>query len=614
MSTATPRVGWFLGTLWAAAALAAGAALALGYGFVEPPVCPCTIRTLFLVGVGLFAASRVLVFLGPSRITGWLARWWVDYLLLAAGVIWWWVDRSRESDLLLVAAAYIAGGAVLVAGRAMLSGLADGWPHRAARPFTLLTALLFLAVVLSASVLWLPVFWRGSHPVASEHPSLRYILMTHWVDCAFTATSALTGTGLATQEIGRQYTPAGQWIVAGLMQVGGLGVFCLAGVLVLRWRGLAGWGWPGHDLSPGGLRRVLGLTVALVLLVELLGAAGLWTLWDSGSDPAFRAAGEGLAPRALYSAFHSISATCGNGLTLPRDALIAYRERALLPAVVLPLMIIGLLGAPVWLDWLSALARRGSPPRTSREARWTLILVVLFIAGGAGLLTLIEQTRHQQLRFPREQTPGRLMVATAPSSTMGSDSSHSLQQARPGEALVVAASGLGGGLRTMRLDEGAVSPASQLVLCGLMFIGGGAGGAAGGVRIIMLLIVLGAVFGRGRRDQEHYMRRTARGLALRTAGTLFAGMTLLVAVTWLALVYREVDSPLACLFEAISACCNNGLTAGVTARLSVQGKVALMLAMMIGRVLPLAVLARALGDYRSSTIESSGSSALPLNN
>ena len=44
------------------------------------------------------------------------------------------------------------------------------------------------------------------------------------VDALFTATSATCVTGLIVVDTGTRFTPFGQWVILGLIQVGGLGI------------------------------------------------------------------------------------------------------------------------------------------------------------------------------------------------------------------------------------------------------------------------------------------------------------------------------------------------------------------------------------------------------
>ena len=68
-----------------------------------------------------------------------------------------------------------------------------------------------LVILLGAAMLKLPV-------------SIREGMAVTWVDALFTSTSAVCVTGLIAVDTADTFTPFGQAVVAGLIQVGGLGV------------------------------------------------------------------------------------------------------------------------------------------------------------------------------------------------------------------------------------------------------------------------------------------------------------------------------------------------------------------------------------------------------
>jgi Trk-type K+ transport system membrane component len=78
----------------------------------------------------------------------------------------------------------------------------------------------------------------------------------------------------------------------------------------------------------------------------------------------------------------------------------------------------------------------------------------------------------------------------------------------------------------------------------------------------------------------------------------------LIVVTTFVLTYRQSASPADCLFESVSACTNSGLSTNLTGQLQMEdhlsgpwqiriaGRCTIILAMMFGRVLPVAILLR----------------------
>jgi trk system potassium uptake protein TrkH len=129
-----------------------------------------------------------------------------------------------------------------------------------------------------------------------------------------------------------------------------------------------------------------------------------------------------------------------------------------------------------------------------------------------------------------------------------------------------------------------------------MLVGADAGGTAGGLRLTVLLLLLAAIRFSciSPSPSKNVCPAGGRPHAIAIAAGLAVAFALLVAATALILIYRETGSPAACLFEAVSACCNVGFSTGLTSQLSFEGRVTVILAMLIGRVIPLAFLLRSL--------------------
>src|SRR5690606_31585826 len=109
-----------------------------------------------------------------------------------------------------------------------------------------------------------------------------------WVDAVFTATSAVCITGLVSVDTATAFTRHGQWIILGLIQVGGLGVMTItyffayffAGGVSLRNQ------FALQDLlseeNLGHVGTVLGVIVGFTLLIELAGAVALHLVLSAG--------------------------------------------------------------------------------------------------------------------------------------------------------------------------------------------------------------------------------------------------------------------------------------------------------------------------------------------
>jgi Trk-type K+ transport system membrane component len=277
----------------------------------------------------------------------------------------------------------------------------------------------------------------------------------------------------------------------------------------------------------------------------------------------------------------------------------------------------------------------------------TLVGTAVLVVGAAAVVFFTESTERWQLRNPRPDTPGRLMVAEPAEGEMivfsGESASAAQQRMRtmaPGRRLAAAAfhgvSARAGGFRVARLDEKSLSPAGRAVLMGLMLVGGGLGGTAGGLSITVVLVLLGTMqvgknagesrgddIPEGGRDARPPELRDARPpelldasfpatredrlLMVRAAAGAVMGLGLVIGITALVLIYREPASVELCWFTAVSAGTNSGLAIGPTRLLSPEAQAVVVLAMILGRVIPLAMLGKHLRSCALARVENAQS-------
>jgi trk system potassium uptake protein TrkH len=173
--------------------------------------------------------------------------------------------------------------------------------------------LAFLAVIgLGTALLVLPLARTGEDPEVLMH-------------ALFTSVSAVCVTGLITVDTATYWTPFGQAVIMGLIQVGGFGIMTLATLLALLVRksiGLRGQlvaQSETHTLNLGDVRHVL-LRVAR-LMVAIEGATALvltgrfWIAYDQNPATAL-----------WHGAFHAVSSFNNAGFALYSDNLIGFAE------------------------------------------------------------------------------------------------------------------------------------------------------------------------------------------------------------------------------------------------------------------------------------------------
>lgn len=386
-----------------------------------------------------------------------------------------------------------------------------------------------------------------------------------WVDALFLSTSAVCVTGLTPVDISTVLTPHGQWVLLGLIQVGGLGVMTLtyffayfmAGGMSLRSRvGL-------QDLlsedNLGQIGMVLALIVGFTVALELTGALLIHAALAEGPM-----AGEGLP---FFALFHSISAFCnagfstlGAGLADPR----VFGEMGFL-SVVMVLIVLGGLGFPVVKSFYTYLREhlryrlkitRTVPARLSANSRIVLWTTALLLIGGALAIWVTE-----------------FLLGGGPKA--GSAGFTALFHA-------VTARTAGFNITDV---QGAM-PATAVLLVLLMFVGGSPSSTAGGIKTSTLAVAVLSLKRvlLGRHDIEACHRRFSDELANRALSIILVAAAFLALVTvGLCALHPELP-PFDLLFEAVSAVGTVGLTRGITPHLGAPAKVLLVLAMLVGRV------------------------------
>ena len=414
-------------------------------------------------------------------------------------------------------------------------------PASIAHPVRLLP-LTFLALILLGTVLLLLPFARSGH----ESPE--------FMDAFFTATSAVTVTGLTTVDTATYWSPAGQGILLALVEIGGLGIVALATVLGLFIGGRLGLRSrlvaqvDMHVVSLGEVRPLF-RRVAITMISFQSVVAVILTI-------RFRAGYFDDLPTALWhGVFHSVMAFNNAGFSLNSDNLVPYAGDGLLIIPVSVAVFAGAIGFPV----LAELFREWRTPD-----RWT-IHTRLTVWGSVGLL-ILGAIAFLAIEWSNPDTLGPLSLG------------HKLVTGI--EAGIMPRSG---GFNSF--DWGSVTPESLNIGIVMMFIGGGSASTAGGIKITTFLLLAFVILAELRGDPDVTIGRRSIGAAtIRQALTIALLAVMLVASSTLAIMlmtdFRFEDV----LFEATSAFATVGLSTGITGQMPVDGQLVLIGLMFVGRV------------------------------
>ena len=207
------------------------------------------------------------------------------------------------------------------------------WNNERLSPSQIIILGYFLLILCGTGLLMLPSTTRDG-------------LGADFGDALFTATSAITVTGLVVHDTMRYWSFFGQAVILLLIQMGGLGVISMAvAVAVLagqkigfRMRYVMQESISAPHLA--GIVRLTGFIFRTVLAVELAGAALLALRFCPDM---------GLGKGLWMALFHAVSAFCNAGFDLmgeaqPYSSLTAWREDALVCLVIAALITLGGIG------------------------------------------------------------------------------------------------------------------------------------------------------------------------------------------------------------------------------------------------------------------------------
>ena len=385
-------------------------------------------------------------------------------------------------------------------------------------------------------------------------------------EALFTATSAITVTGLSIIDIGVDLTAFGQVVLALMILTGGLGLMAITTFLqgfvmhgtALRRR--LDRGQTLDEFGVGGVGSTFRAIIITALVVILLGAL---VLYNYGFDDI-----PNRGERLWAAVFHSISAYNNAGFGLWSDSLERYHANPVVNGVVMVLIITGGLGWRVTSDLATQALRRGrSRRRLSLHSRLVLRTSFLLIGFGALGLAMTEWLNKGGV-FIEMTWSERWLTALFESITART-----------------------AGFTTIPLSLENITESGLLLLMTLMFIGASPGGTGGGIKTTTVAALMAATRStlRGRdavviRNREIADKVVLRAVGITVASLLFVlGMALLISIGS-NLNGEDPFTFLEMLFTCISAFATVGLDLGVTAELSRFGQGVLLVGMFVGRL------------------------------
>jgi trk system potassium uptake protein len=376
-----------------------------------------------------------------------------------------------------------------------------------------------------------------------------------WIQALFTATSAVTITGLSVVNVGDVYSTFGQFIIMLLVQCGGLGfmTFAILAALSLSPKlGLKQQVMAQETIGQTSLARAA-FTVKGVLIYSLffegIGTFILTLAWMQDYD---------FLDALFFAAFYSISAFNNGGFSLFPNSLMSFADQYMITFTISMLYIIGGIGFLVLMD----IKRTMSWKKLSTNSKLILSTIAGLNLFAFIIIWCIEATNPLTLASMSvgDQALNAWFHATVPRSS---------------------------GFNSIEMSN--MRDPSTLITMLLMFIGGGSLSTAGGIKVgTFIITILSVITFLRRSDELTVFKHSVPNSVTYKALSVIAITSMLIFFGFFILLVLEPNQRfIDLLFEAVSAACTVGLSRGVTGELQPFSLIILMCLMFAGRLGPL---------------------------
>lgn len=399
------------------------------------------------------------------------------------------------------------------------------------------------------------------------------------VTALFTSTSAVCVTGLIVEDTGTYYSVFGQIVILLLIQIGGLGYMTANTFLLLllgRRFGLREKLAIQKSLDIPGMSGSVLLVRSIIALTLAFEVTGVFLLLPVFMED------YGMGYSLWLSIFHSISAFNNAGFSLFTDNLMGYATSVPIHIVIPGLIIFGGIGYQVIMEvyiWLR--------DRFQGRHGWSVFSLNFKIVTSTTLFLLVVSTlmflgielQHPSMPVETLNLGDRLLLAWS-------------------EAVMPRTAGFN------TVDYGSIDAVGLFITMALMLVGGSPGSTAGGIKTTTLRILFSSTKAvlQSKEEVLCYQRQIPVSLIFKAVGVVFGSTTAIVFMSLIIGLSNPNIPFIAIIFETISAFATVGLSTGITASLSILGKLVIICTMYIGRVGILIVMAALLGDPQPSVV------------
>jgi trk system potassium uptake protein TrkH len=398
-----------------------------------------------------------------------------------------------------------------------------------------------------------------------------------FLDALFTSTSAVCVTGLVVVDTSSYFTLSGQFIILGLIQIGGLGILTFASYFSYFFKGGSSYenqlviSDMTNSQKFGEVFSALKYILLITFTVEIIGAILIF----SSLEPVYF---HSFFEKVFFSIFHSVSAFCNAGFsTLPNGLYeIGFRYNYFMQSAIILIFVLGGLGFPIVVNILTYIKSKilrlipfseekivYKPWVLNLNSRITLIttmsinlfaFVIFFISEYHNTLT-----EHHLF--------GKIITALFGATT-------------PRTA----------GFNT--IDMTALNFPTVMLIFLLMWIGASPASTGGGIKTSTFAIATLNIFSlaRGKAKIEVYRREIADISVRRAFAVISLSLIIIGFGIMLISIFDSEKDLMSIAFECFSAYSTVGLSIGITASLSSASKFVIIVIMFVGRVSMLSVI------------------------
>ncbi len=370
------------------------------------------------------------------------------------------------------------------------------------------------------------------------------------LDNLFTATSAISTTGLSTVDVSTSYSLWGQIVILILIQLGGIGYMTMSSFVMLRltkhFTMIKKHILEAEFSVPGNINvnNLIQSIVYFTFFFELIGAIFLYVFFIQSG-----------ASNPLWSAiFHSVSAFCTAGFSIYSDNLMQFDTNIGVNVVIMILSYAGAMGFIVIIDlWKKFTVKEYV---ISFSTKIIVIITLILTVWGTSQMYFFES--EISVYSPFDRLLVSLFQTMSALTTVGYNT----------------------------VNFGNMLPITLMTSTLIMYFGASPSGTGGGLKSTTTSAIFAFVKSKLSMERDVYLfRRRIPTYRVDNALTTFILYTfVLILGSYLLTATEKGVDYIRLIFEAASALGTVGLSTGITFDLSSAGKIILIFLMYFGRV------------------------------